>query len=92
MARVTQKDLEGIVRLINQFAGTPEAPYLPGDDGRLVPQAHCYHLERAYGGTRLVQMTPHGTGVRDVTGRHSTGALYHILHAFKDGLLAVRHG
>lgn len=90
--RVSIKDLEGIVSVINRLAGAPGEPYVKGEDGRYLPQAGCYHLDHAYGGVRLVRMAREGSGTHDVTGRHSRAVLYHVLHAFKDGLLADRAG
>lgn len=88
--RVSIKDLEGVVSFINRLVDAPAVPYVKGENGRYVPQAGCYYLDHAYGGVRLVRIARDGSGVHDVTGRHSRAVLYHVLHAFKDGLLVDR--
>lgn len=92
MERITVKNLETLAALINRLAGMPEEPYTKTDAGKYIPNAGCYHLEGAYGGYKLVQMSLNGgSGTSDAlsTGYVSKRELHNAMHAFKDGILAA---
>lgn len=91
MERVTMKQLEAVVRRINEACATPAKPYERVGD-RFVPQAKCYHLSGAYGGYALHQMCDTGSGVRDLFGGHMPKReLYELMHAFLRGIEAARN-
>ncbi len=89
MSRITQKDLERVATRLNKLAGYPLRPYIVVD-GRSIPQANCYHIEYAYSGVQLVQMSskPHDTSTRDVLGCGylTKRDLYNRMLAFSNGL------
>jgi len=66
----TEKDLEAVISRLNEIAGTPTEAYSLTEDGCAEPNANCYHLDSAYGGWQLAQMssTPGGTGVSNPLG------------------------
>lgn len=89
--RITTKDLEAVCRRINHLMETPEEPYKMVD-GKMQPQANCYHLDGAYGGYALHQMssTVGCTGVHDVFGGHYPKAeLYSKMQAFIEGIYSA---
>jgi len=86
--RITAADLERIVERINAIAGMPATPYSPPDEtGRPRANPGNFHLEWAYGGARLCRMSlTGGSGTSDITGRVTRREMYHLLHAYRDGL------
>ena len=67
MNRITERDLAGVCRRINQLTKSPEAPYAKSADGeRMVAQIGNYHISHAYGGVSLHRMVSEGGGVSDV--------------------------
>ena len=69
MTRITDKDLERLVLLINKANYTPEKPY--DDQGKAA--IGNYHLDSAYGGVKLVRMVNAGGGIREIsTGGYGT--------------------
>ena len=93
MDRITNRDLEAVVRRINTLAGTPQEPWKPngpisaGSGNQYVAQIGCYFLSGAYGGYSLVQMCRDGGGERTILGGHMPKReLYERMHAFIRGL------
>lgn len=85
--RITRAHLDAIVTRINSLAGMPPAPFYADAEGRYHAAEGCFHLEEAYGGTRMLRMVRDGgSGTQDITGRMSRRELYHALHAYRDGL------
>ena len=64
MERVSKKDLEQAVRVINTLLGTPQEPYSRDKDFNLVKHQGCYYLDGAYGGYQLEQIS--GDGARGI--------------------------
>ena len=91
MYRVTQKQLEWVVALINRTLGMPETPYSEkrNDKGGLVANVGNYHLDMAYGGYMLVRMCE-GGGVRGISPRGTRSETYVFCRAFLDGIDAAR--
>jgi hypothetical protein len=91
--RITQKMLERLVDRINQITGQPETSYTKDKDGRYRANVGNYHLDYAYGGVALEQMSTDGGGVHSVFGcGHVTKReLYNRLHAFINGLEAEKN-
>ena len=86
---IKMSDLNAQVALINRAMGTPTEPYkLVG--GKYIPQAGCYHLEGAYGGHKLVQMSSKdgSSGTSDAlnTGFVSKRELYNAMFTFRAGI------
>ena len=91
MYRITKKQLESTVALINRTLGMPETPYATQRDdmGGLVANSGNYHLDMAYGGYRLVRMCESG-GTRDISPRGTKRETYDFCRAFLDGISAAR--
>ena len=89
MDRITTRDLESMVKIINRMTGHAETPYMSREKG-FKPNPGNYHLSGAYGGWSLDQMCDTGTGTKDVfgCGHVSKRDLYNRMRAFIDGLEA----
>jgi hypothetical protein len=88
--RITDKQLQSTVDRINSIAGTPMTPYRKEPDGSYRPNALNYHLDFAYGGVQLQQMSARDgcTGV-DFTlpgGHVPKRELYNLMQAYLSGL------
>ena len=87
MERITKRQLEGLVKRINEITGNPVKPYEMDENGKYQPQSNCYHLSGAYGGYALHQMCKTGSGVHDIFGGHMPKReLYYNMQAFIKGL------
>jgi len=92
MSRITNKDLEAVVRRINLITKSPldswERTKLP--DGRLISKSNVgnYHLSYAYGGVSLHRMSNESGGVSTPinSGHVPKRELYNLLQAFLSGL------
>jgi hypothetical protein len=95
--RYTMRDLEGLVDRLNRTTGAEVEPYRDATEAEKaagfggVGNVGTYHLMGAYGGHKLVQITNHGGGVRDVlgTGYASKRELYRAISAYLDGIDAA---
>ena len=88
--RITAKDLESQVRIINTLTNNPQEPYTSNMEG-YKPNDGAYYLDSAYGGVQLVQMvvSSAGSGEKDILprGYHCTKReLYQRLEGFIAGL------
>lgn len=98
MYKYTMADLNGAVRGLNILAGfTPEeadAPlYSRGEDGEHRAMVGRYTLQGAYGGLQLQQIVNEGGGVRAITQGYGTKReVYHLIHAYREGLAAGQAG
>lgn len=94
--RYTMADLNGAVRGLNRIAGFSEeecdAPlYTRGEDGQTRAMVGRYTLQGAYGGWQLIQVVNEGGGVRAITQGYGTKReVYHLIHAYREGLAAGR--
>ena len=92
--RYTMADLNGAVRGLNRIAGFSEdecdAPlYTRGEDGQNRAMVGRYTLQGAYGGYQLTQIINEGGGVRAITSGYGTKReVYHLIHAYREGLAA----
>lgn len=84
MKRITRKDLDGAVDLLNRIAGMPMHPYRMNG----VANVGNYHLDGAYGGWALHQMANHGGGIRDIfnMGHMPARELYNLIYAYRKGI------
>jgi hypothetical protein len=87
MERITNAQLETMVRRINESTGSPLEPYTKTETGCRANVGN-YHLSGAYGGKSLHRMCSEGGGVSDVFGCGHIPArdLYNRMRAFLDGL------
>lgn len=80
--RITQKDLDQIVRVLNRRAGTPETP--SDDNGNA--NVGAYILHQAYGSTGLHQIVSEGFAVRTIVGLTTRRECYNAIAALIDGI------
>ena len=86
--RVTEKQLEYKVKLINQAVNAPLEPYTKNEQGQFKSNIGNYHLSHAYGGVQLHKMCNDGGGVSTPlnTGYITKRELYTALNSFLTGL------
>lgn len=87
MKRITDVQLESMIKRLNRVTGNAETPYVKRGE-KYEAQVGCYHLSGAYGGVSLHQMDNKSGGVRDVfrCGHVPKRDLYNRISAFIDGL------
>ena len=91
MEHITLAMLKHTCGIINRTAGKPEEPWTKGDDGRLVANVGCYHLDGAYGGWALVQMDNEQGGISTIIGGFRPKRdLYERMTAYLNGMRAVK--
>lgn len=94
MYKYKMADLNGALRGLNRIAGFSEeecdAPLnTRGEDGTYRAMVGRYVLQGAYGGLQLQQIVNEGGGVRAITQGYGTKReVYHLIHAYREGLAA----
>jgi hypothetical protein len=84
--RITEKDLQGRIDWLNKLTNNPPDPYTTQKDLHVTPNPGNYHLDSAYGGHGLAQMSE-GGGVRKVIGGfYPKKELMALLNAYIDGI------
>lgn len=84
--RITQAQLESMVKTINRLTQNPEETYTR-ENGRCQANVGNYHLSGAYGGWRLDQVCGTGGGIRSISdGYVSKRELYNFMRAFIYGI------
>ena len=63
MQRITRKQLDSLVQLINEITGAPLKPYERQGDGTLRANVGNFHLSMAYGGYCIHRMQNDEGGV-----------------------------
>ena len=88
MNRITQKDLEYLVKRINEVTGSPTESWTKDANNNYSANIGNYHLDYAYGGVSLERMTRTTGSVNMVSGNgHGTKReLYNWMRAFLAGL------
>ena len=94
--RITVKQLESKVKLLNKLTGNFDTPYIKSEGtGKFVPQAHVFVLGRAYGGFSLEQMAAKGSGCSEPlnTGHIPARELHGMLASMIAGIemMQTRH-
>ena len=90
MERITEKQLQAVVDLINRETRSPEKSWITVD-GKNIAQPGNYHLDWAYGGVQLARMSNTGGGVSIViSGFGTKRELYDKMHAFRAGLQVAK--
>jgi hypothetical protein len=87
MQRITSKDLQGAVNLLNRITNNPAEPYSI-EHGETVASIGNFHISGAYGGFALHQMANHAGGIRDIfqQGHMPMRELYNLIHAYRKGI------
>jgi len=93
MERITQKDLEYLVKRINEVTNSPATPYTRnGKEGKRQPGFTAnignYHLDYAYGGVSLVRMVNVAGGITTISRNCHVPKreLYNWMQAFLVGI------
>jgi hypothetical protein len=91
--RYTQRDLDGAVRGLNLMAGftadEADAPLYTREGAEYRAMVGRYTLQGAYGGFQVQQIINEGGGVRAITqGYLSKREVYHLIHAYREGMAA----
>jgi 2',3'-cyclic-nucleotide 2'-phosphodiesterase (5'-nucleotidase family) len=91
MNRITRKDLEGAVNLLNRITNNPAEMYRKEGE-EWIANLGNFHISGAYGGVSLHQLCNPAGGIRDVFGcGHVTlRELYDLIHAYRKGIEYVR--
>ena len=85
MERTTQKDLEYLVKRINEVTKSPTEQYTKDNPtGRFWANVGNYHLDYAYGGVSLVRMVNQCGGIESIShhGHVPKRELYNWMQAF----------
>lgn len=85
--KITQKQLQAVVKRINEMTNSPIESYTKDSNGKYTANIGNYNIDSAYGGNKLVRMETKGGGIREVTyGFVSKKELYNLMFAFITGL------
>jgi len=89
--RITEKDLQSCCDTLNDLFGYAAGCYTKKPEGGYKPNQNVYHIDHAYGGVSLVQMSSREgcTGVSDVHGvygRYTKRELYERMNAYIAGI------
>ena len=88
--RITEKDLDEMVKQLNDALGYPDEPYSERS-GQYTPNGNNYHLNYAYGRVGLLQMiSDKGTGVREILGSGTKRELFDKIHSMLSGIYLER--
>ena len=85
--KITNKDLEALVKRINTITDSPLEPYTRVS-GKYTANIGCYHLSGAYGGVTLHRIdTISGSVSAPIGGGyHTKRELYNLMQGFINGL------
>jgi len=87
MGRITTKQLEAMVKELNEIVGVPTEPYTKAKDGTINANIGTYYISGAYGGWALEKIVTTGGGVTRIS--HDGYGTKHQLSKFLDGFLAT---
>lgn len=88
MDRITQKNLECLVKRINQATNSPAETFTKEGNPPFLWNIGNYHLDYAYSGVKLVQTANEHGGIRTIStgGYRTKRELYQWMQAFLAGL------
>jgi hypothetical protein len=82
--RITEKDLKNLCHILNEETGNP-VDYFNKETGKCNPGN--FHIDFAYGGTKLVQTCNESGGIREVTyGFQTKRKTYDAIQQFRADL------
>jgi hypothetical protein len=92
--RTTQKDLDGLVNRLNRITNSPATYSDKQENGRFKSNVGHYHLDQAYGGTKLARVVNESGGVTCPCsmGYETKKDAYYIIAAFISGIEAQTRG
>ena len=86
--RITKKDLDIKVELLNNMTGNPTRAYVQ-EKGKLIAQVGSYVLDGAYGGWGLGRICSEGGGQRTVIGGYRPKKeLFAMIDIFIEGIFS----
>jgi len=88
--RITNADLEFVVRQINEALGQPTEPYTRDENGKFQSVAGVYTLGGAYGGVRLERIANSGGGVHTITHYDTKRNTYNAMRSMLAGIYAAQ--
>jgi hypothetical protein len=91
MERITRKQLDAAVEMLNRMTDSPIEPYRKeGEQWRA--NVGNFHISGAYGGFSLHRMCNEGGGIRDIfyCGHIPARQLFDLIHAFRRGIELAR--
>jgi hypothetical protein len=92
--KITRAFVERQLENLNRLTGKPSQPYFKNEQGVIIPQAGCYHLDNAFGGYKLCQMSSiiGSTGTSDVgnMGYRSLAVVSNHIRMFSEGYMAAK--
>jgi hypothetical protein len=93
MERITRKQLDAAVEMLNRMTDSPAEPYTKIDE-KWVANVGNFHISSAYGGYSLHRMCNEGGGVRDIfyCGHIPARQLFDLIHAYRRGIELAREG
>jgi hypothetical protein len=91
MNRITRKDVDGAVNLLNRITGNEPEPYRKEGE-KWVTNLGNFHISGAYGGFALHRMATDEGGIRDIfnRGHMPLRELYDLIHAYIKGIQFAR--
>ena len=90
MERISEKQLNAVVKRINEVTDSPEAAYTNNGRGKLKANVGNYHLEFAYGRVGLARMVNESGGVTMIFNGGTKRELFDQMHAFLTGFSTNR--
>ena len=90
--RTTQKDLDGLVNRLNRITGSPLTYSDKQPDGQFKSNIGHYHLDQAYGGTKLARVCNDSGGISCPLsmGYETKKDAYYMIAAFIAGIEATK--
>lgn len=85
-SRITEKQLEALIKRLNIATGSPVEPWTKDSTGKFKANIGNYHIESAYGSTKLSRMVSISGATSDIFGLTTKRALYNKILAMLDGL------
>lgn len=85
--RITEKDLEIAINRLNNLTNNPTEPWSKNKKGKIKANIGNYHIDYAYGGYVLCEMTNINGGIRNIFNKCKTKReLYNQIHAYMLGI------
>lgn len=89
MNRITNANIEHLLKAINEKTNAPMTPWTRHDDGHLRANPGCYVLDPAYGRVGMNMICNESGGEKDILPSGTKSELYYQMRAFLAGLQAL---
>lgn len=87
--RTSLKEVRLLIKTLNEATGNPVDPWVRTEK-KFEAQIGNYHIDAAYGGFSLYQMSDKGGGCRDVSTRGTKKELATFIRAMLKGIDAIK--